>query len=313
MQTILFMLLSWVLSQPYAMAQTRAAGPWRVTYPPTRERVLNEWGSGQYGFTEPPVDTARYFAFKAGGTPWLDYPSLADYYQDAVVVDTATRVVLSRKMSIAPWNVSPDSIILFRHCTNQLVAPALPCGKQNSIWFAATGATLQLNSKQRRLLLVPKDTVVVLRAYRGTKQLFSHKFKVSRPPSPTIKCFAAPCGVGCKPFYSDYMRALTLKAIPDIDFAEMMPEDARYRVARFRATLLRQGKAVELAPGQLAAKTVQGPQADMSDLTSISQFGDQLQVDILLVQRLNSLGVIMEVPTTQRFTIGGLKCPPKQK
>ncbi len=311
MRTLFFLLLSWAASQPYATAQTRAAGPWRVTYPPTRERVLNEWSS-QYRYADTPFDTARFFAIKAGGTPFVDSQPFTDYYRDIVFANTATRVVLPRKLSIAPWNASPDSIILFLHCTNPLLAPAPSRGKQVPIYFTATGATLRLDRKQERLLLVPKDTVVILRAYQGTKRLFSHKFRASFPPPPTLKCFAPPCGVGCKPSYTEYLRTITLKAIPAIDFAEMMPEDARYRVARFRATLLRQGKAVELGPGQLAEKTVQGPQGDMSDLTSTSQLGDQLRVDVLLVQRLNALGIVTEVPVTQRFIINGLRCHPEQ-
>ncbi|RYE90166.1 MAG: hypothetical protein EOO37_03575 [Cytophagaceae bacterium] len=283
MRIILLLLVGWVLSESRVAAQSRPAGPWRVVSQPVRYKLNVEWGGAEEWGNEPLPTTKA---------------------------DTTTAVRVQRKLYRVPWNVHPDSITLFLDCQNPLTISQKQLA---AIRFTATGATVRPDAKQHLLLLVPSASVVVLWAYQGKQLVFRHEFKCVPPPPPTIKCFAPPCGVSCKPSYQEYMRTVTLRAIPAIDFAEILPEDARYRVARFRATLLRQGKAVALSPGQLAAKTVQGPQGDMSDLTSSSQLGDQLQIDIMLVQRLNALGVITEVPVTKQFIVDGLKCPPEQE
>ena len=266
-------------------AQTRAAGPWRVVNQPIRYKPNEEWG---------------------GAAEWGEKPS------PTANADTTTAVRVQRKLYRVRWNVHPDSITLLLGCQNPLLAPTAPRSRLAPVRFMATGATVRLDAKQRLLLLAPSDSVVVVWAYRGQQLVFRHEFKAVPPPLPTVKCFSGDCDATiCKGPYKkpEYIRTVTLRAIPDPDFAAILPEDARYRVARFRATLLRQVKAVETAPGQLAEKTIQGPQGDMSDLASVSQLGDQLQLDVLLVQRMNSQGIITEVPALKRFIIAGLKCP----
>jgi hypothetical protein len=282
MRKVLLLSLCWGLSwgehHGKLAAQSRPAGPWRVVSQPVRYKLNEEWG-------DKPSPTAK--------------------------ADTTTAVRGQRKLSRVPWNVHPDSITLFLDCQNPLIAPPLPRGQLATVRFKTIGATVRLDSKRHLLLLMPTAPTVLLWAYRGQQLIFRHEFKAVPPPLPTIKCFANPCsGVIHKPVREErYLRAVTLRAIPNVDFAQMLPEDARYRVARFRATLLRQGKAVELLPGQPTERTVQGPAGDMSDLTSSSQLGDQLQLDILLVQRMNAQDIITEVSATRQLIIDDLKCP----
>lgn len=277
----MLLLLGWIVAYLPATAQTRAAGPWRVVSHSTRTK---SWGG-----------------LAAWGTP-------ADSSYVPPQPDTTTTVWVQRVAQRVPWNIHPDSITLFLDCQNPLI---IPHGRPAPTRFKATGATVRLDAGQHLLLLVPRAPVVVLWAYRGRQLVFRHEFKAEPPPLPTIKCYNGGCdatickGSSKKP---EYIRTITFRAIPDPDFAAILPEDARYRVARFRAALLRQAKAVELAPGQFAEKTIQGPQGDMSDLAASSQPGDQLQLDVLLVQRLNSRGIIAEVPARKRFVMEGPKC-----
>jgi hypothetical protein len=213
-------------------------------------------------------------------------------------------------MHRAAWNVHPDALTLFLNSQNSLVAPTVSRGRQAPVRFKAAGATVHLDPAQKLLLLVPSAPLVVLWAYRGQQLVFRHEFRAVLPPSPTVKCYLAPCGVTCKPSgYTTYIRTITLRTLPDRDFASALPEDARYRIAQFRVTLLRQHKPVTLATGQVAGLLIQGPQGDLSDLASISQLGDQLQVDVLAVQRMNFRGDIMDVSINQRFMADGPKCP----
>ncbi|HET9504770.1 MAG TPA: hypothetical protein VFO93_14600 [Hymenobacter sp.] len=298
MKTVLLLLLCWLLNGHWneLAAQSRAAGPWRLKYQMIRERVRDDW-------SQPTNDTTRIVATD----------STAAVADDGLLTttDTTTTVRSQRKLELVPCNVNPGSITLFIGCQNPLLFPTALRGQLPPVRFKAMGATVRLDTKQRRLLLCPLAPLVVLWAYRGQRLLFRHEFKAVPPPLPMIKCYSSGCieADDAPPNEERILHTLTFRTIPDKDFAEILPEDARYRVARFRARLLRQGKAVELVPGQLAEKMVQGPQGDMRDLASVSQLGDQLQLDILLVQRQSSQGVIMEVPLVKRFVIEGPKCP----
>jgi hypothetical protein len=283
MRTLLFLLLIWSLGEAQAVAQTRAAGPWQVVNKPIRYKHYADWGSA---------------------AEWGDKPPLS------AKGATSIAVRMQRTLYRVPWNVQPAAITLFLGCQNPLLAPAVPRSRRVPVRFKATGAAVRLDPKQHLLLLTPSAPVVVLWAYRGQRRVFRHAFQAVPPPPPTIKCYASPCGATCKPAgYAEYLRTVTLRALPAIEFAEMLPEDTRYRVAQFRATLLRQGRVVELAPGKSAERLIQGPQGDVSDLTSTSQSGDQLRIDILLVQRQSCLGIITEVPLTQRLVIKDIRCP----
>lgn len=302
MRTVLLLLLSLVLLEAPVAAQERVAGPWRVRYLPTRVQI-GSWDEGGYWPDgDLPIDTACHSA----KIKWLP---LSDY-DWCPASDTTTIVYRKRKVQLAPWNVHPDSILLFLDCQNQLLAPATPRGRLSLIRFKATGATVRLDARQRVLLLVPSAPVVVLWAYQGQQLIFRHAFRAVPPPLPIIKCYWGGCNSTIKQGVpNNSVRTITLRALPDKDFAEMLPEDARYRVARFRTTLLRQGKPVQLATGQSAEKMVQGPQGDLSDLASVGRLGDQLQTDVLMVQRMNFCGDILEVPVTRRFVTDGPKCP----
>lgn len=88
----------------------------------------------------------------------------------------------------------------------------------------------------------------------------------------------------------------------------MLPADARYRVARFRLTLLRKGQAVAARPGGETPWLIRGAQADLRRVNSISQPGDHLQVDVLQVQRKNFCGQVITVPLKRQFVIARSHC-----
>jgi hypothetical protein len=292
MKTVLLLLLCWLLNGHWneSAAQVRAAGPWRLKYKMIRKRAWDDW-------SQPASDTTRIVATDSAAA--VSGGGLLN------IIDTTTTVRSQRQLEVVPWNVNPGSITLFIGCQNPFLLPTSPRGQLPAVRFKAAGATVRLDAKHRRLRLLPSAPLVVLWAYRGQRLLFRHEFKAVPPPRPMIKCYLSSCveANDAPPGEKRILRTLTFRAIPDKDFAEMLPEDARYRVARFRARLLRQGKAVELAPGHLAEKTVQGPQGDMRDLARVSQPGDRLQLDILLVQRQNAQGIIMAVPLIKQFVI----------
>lgn len=193
------------------------------------------------------------------------------------------------------WNSSPDSVQFYLACENRLVAPAPARGRQAPIRFTATGATLTLDAKQRQLVLLPTSTAVTLWAHKGRKQLFKHDFDAVPPPLPTIECYIS------KRSESTDEKAvgpssLLLKAVPDRCFALRMPDEARYRVARFQVTLLRNNVPVD------SLQTIVGPTTNWSELEGRAHPGDRLRVGVQAVQRLTSYGKIEDLLLEKQFT-----------
>ena len=268
MKTLLLLLLSWLFRPPGATAQTRAAGPWRVRYELRREKT-NVWAAS---------------------------PD-----------DTTTTLRTQRSVALVPWNSKPTAITLFLHCKNPLLAPVASPRKAAAIHFVATGATLQCTLE--RLWVVPFAPVVVLRAYRQHRLLFRHAFKAVLPPPPTISCFpSCSASTAAQPSGERQLRTLTLRSLAARDFAQMLPADARYRMTQFRLTLLRKGQTIAARPAGETSWLIRGAQADLRRVSSISQPGDQLQVDVLQVQRKNFCGRVITVPLKQRFVIACSHC-----
>jgi hypothetical protein len=202
------------------------------------------------------------------------------------------RVDASGESKRVPWTVNPRTITLFLNCENPLLVPVTPPAKQATLRFTATGATIRLDTDQHVLLLSPSRPVVVLWAYQGQKVVSRRTFKAVLPPAPRIKLFyGGPSASDYKPSPTHQFTLRPL-ALPELSFAKFLPDDARYRVARFRTTLLRHGKAV--APSSLWEE-----RAIVADLTP----GEELQVDILQVQRQNFRAEISEIAVKKRVLI----------
>lgn len=256
MRTLLFLLLCWGLGLSRLAAQSRAAGPWRIVNGPMR--VKNEDEQKSWG-------------------------------RD----DTTTSVVVRKHVMKAAWNIHPDSIRLFLACENPLTAPPANAG----IRFAATGATLRLDTQHHLLWLAPADSVVVLRAYRGQRLAFRHEFRAVAPPAPMVKCYAGGAYADdARPDEESFLRTVTLKVVPDRDFAAFMPEDARYRVARFLVTVVRPGNSEE-------PLVFNGPQGNLSKLKL--ENGDRLLIDVQLTQRQNFRMEVVEVPLKKHIELPG--------
>jgi hypothetical protein len=179
------------------------------------------------------------------------------------------------------WNTSPDSAVLFLNCENRVLGPAPARGKQVPLTFTATGATVRVVAKERWIYLVPTAATVTLWARRGKALVFKHVFRAMPPPLPEVKCF---CGevTYCFSRAGQTGYLASLKAVPVVYFAALMPEDARYRVARFQVSRMRNKVAIG-APMTFTSE------ANLGSLVEASQPGDELQIDVKLVQRLNFL------------------------
>ncbi|WP_460611145.1 GldM family protein [Hymenobacter terrigena] len=211
---------------------------------------------------------------------------------------TAKKVLQFMPVAVK-WNVVPDSIRLFLGCENPLIAPSPPRKGQLPIRFSATGATVRVDAKSRRLLIVPTAATVTLWAHKGQALVFKHQFKAIPAPLPILEVFCSTVSAtvcfGQRPD-STSTRALTIKAIPARSFASLLPDDARYRVSRYTVTCLRNGVAFG------TPRKVDGPQASLAEVGDFQE-GDRLQIDVQLVQRMNFRREVESLTMQKQFNV----------
>jgi hypothetical protein len=196
----------------------------------------------------------------------------------------------------AAWDVSPDSIRLFLNCDNPLRAP----GASRGIRFTATGATLRLDAKQGMLWVFATQPTVVLRAYRGKAPVFSHAFLAVAPPLPSPKVFmTGPDATICFGPPTQARPSMVLKAIPDPNFATFMPDEARYRVSKSRITLMR-GDSIVVPP---LVRSSANAGIEATEMLNAAKPGDQLKIEIQLLERMNARGKIETVALEKQFLI----------
>ena len=248
-------LLSLLLPAP-ARAQGRPLGPWRLTY-----EMEQRWVHGS--------DTIAKELVQKWVPNWSYHP--------------------------IHWDIEPDSIRLFLNCENLLIAPALPRSGQLPFRFTATGATVRVDAKSHRLLVAPSAAVVTLYAHKGQALVFKHVFTAIPPPLPQIECYlrdeekAFYC-FGQKPVLTKLNERYSISArvTPNMNFAMTMPEDARYRAKYSRATLLRNGIALEPAKPFVR-------ELNLSVFQTPILPGDQIRIDIQSVQRMNFRGHVESI------------------
>lgn len=260
MRLLFILLLGWVCGWSSALQQRpHARGPWRVVYQLKRVEARN--------------------TFEGLG---------------ASANDTATMLQRQRIVMPASWNENPDSIVLLRNCENALVAP--PPGV--AIQFVATGASLRFDLKKQRLLLVPVASVVVLRAFQRSKRLFTHTLAVQPATHFTIQCTYSnnPNIVWEHPRSASERHLLSLRVIPAQEMADILPADARYRIAQIRASLRRQRQVV-------TSVVANSNKLDLNGWSTSSQPGDSLVVEVLAVERLNFQGRMERLSTSKQVAM----------
>lgn len=265
-------LLSLLLPMPRLQAQGRPLGPWRLTY-----TMEERWVHGP--------DTVTKELVRGMEPNW-------SYHE-------------------VKWDVEPDSISLFLNCENPLIAPPQPRSGQPAIRFSATGATVRLDAKSRRLLIAPTAATVTLWAHKGQAVIFKHLFKAIPPPPPHPECYlrdeegAFYC-FGKKPVLTKPNERYSIRAmlVPNQQLSTRMPEDARYRARHVQATLLRNGTPLE--PSKSFTREL-----NLSEFQTFILPTDQVRIDIQSIQRMNFQGHIEDIALEAHFIIP--ISPPIQK
>ena len=233
--------------------------------------------------------TARPGAFDASGNAKAQWTGTIRFKQNGR--DTTFKVNVPYTITKPVMQVQSASVqALYFKCGNKLSVQVPALGAQYDPSFSASGASTIKGSAKGEVTLVPNAREVTLSVSSGGNAIGSQTFQVRPIPKPDIQCI-----VGGRPANEKQgtpitaVRNMQLRAVPDAGFATFLPEDARYRVARYEVTLVR-GKrpAMQAIP-------VNGPNANLSAVVDAAREGDRLYIEVKQVQRQNFQNQVEEV------------------
>ncbi|HEX8326969.1 MAG TPA: gliding motility protein GldM [Hymenobacter sp.] len=241
--------------------------------------------------------TARPGGFDASGNAKSSWTGTIRFNQNGR--DTTFTVKVPYTITKPVMQIQSASVqALYFKCGNKLNVSVPALGAQYKPSFSASGASVMSGAKTGDVTLVPNSKEVTLNVSSGGNAIGSQTFSVRPIPKPEIKCFVGGREANEKQGTpGTAVRSMTLRAIPDAGFATFLPDDARYRVSRYEVTLVR-GKRPAIP-----TRTVNGPEANLSDVVNAYREGDRLYVEVKDVQRLNFQGNVEAVSVSKQFNV----------
>ncbi|TGE19627.1 type IX secretion system motor protein PorM/GldM [Hymenobacter elongatus] len=241
--------------------------------------------------------TARPGSFDAAGNAKAQWTGTIRFKQNGR--DTTFKVTVPYTVSKPVMQIQSASVqALYFKCGNKLSVQVPALGAQYKPGFSASGASVITGAKTGDVTLIPNSREVTLNVSSGGNAIGSQVFQVRPIPKPEIKCIVGGREANEKqgtPITA--VRNMSLKAVPDAGFATFLPEDARYRVTRYEITLVR-GKRPALP-----TRTINGPEANLSDVVNSAREGDRLYIEVKEVRRLNFQDQQEEVNVSKQFNI----------
>ncbi|WP_035565942.1 gliding motility protein GldM [Hymenobacter sp. IS2118] len=241
--------------------------------------------------------TARPGAFDASGNAKASWTGTIKFNQNGR--DTTFTVKVPYTITKPVMQIQSASVqALYFKCGNKLSVSVPALGAQYKPSFSASGASVIAGSKVGDVTLVPNSKEVTLNVSSSGNAIGSQTFQVRPIPKPTIECY-----VGGRPVNEKQgtpgtaVRSMTLRAIPDAGFATFLPDDAKFRVSSYEVTLVR-GRRPALPP-----RTINGPEANLSDIVNAYREGDRIYIEVKGVQRLNFQGNVESVNVSKQFNV----------
>jgi gliding motility-associated protein GldM len=241
--------------------------------------------------------TARPGGFDASGNAKASWTGTIRFNQNGR--DTTFTVKVPYTVTKPVMQIQSASVqALYLKCGNKLNVSVPALGAQYKPGFSASGASVLPGAKLGDVTLVPNSREVTLNVSSGGNAIGSQTFQVRPIPRPDIKCFVGGREANEKQGTpGTAVRSMTLRAIPDAGFATFLPDDARYRVSRYEVTLVR-GKRPAIP-----TRTINGPEANLSDVVNAYREGDRLYVEVKDVQRLNFQNNVEAVSVSKQFNV----------
>ncbi|TAG57685.1 MAG: gliding motility protein GldM [Cytophagales bacterium] len=170
---------------------------------------------------------------------------------------------------------------LYMNCGNplQINVPAL--GSVYNPTFQASGAAIQNGAQKGSIFVIPNTKNVAIKVSSSGNYIGDVTFPVKGVPKPDINILTGGKLVDLKNgIKSPGPRQLQIKAVPLPDFLASNPKDARYKVSKWSAYLLRGSRLVK----QMDASS---ELIDLSSFASLAAPNDRITIEIKEVLRTN--------------------------
>lgn len=179
---------------------------------------------------------------------------------------------------------------LYRNCGNKLNIQVPALGNTYNPRITADGATVIPGGNRGFVTVVPTGPTVSLKVSSDGNYIGEERYRVKLIPVPNVEVKVNNRKVDPMGVDGLVLRNLSVKAIPDADFANSMPDDATYRIVEWKVTLAR-GRNATAPP---VTYTTEG--VNIGALAQNARTGDKLIIEIKKVKRKNFRGEWEESP-----------------
>lgn len=252
----------------------------RMSYGGKPVKVEN--GMGRVEFV---ASASNYDADGNSKQKWTGQVTINQNGRDTTFTVTEEYIVAKPVIQVQSASVQA----LYFQCANELNIQVPALGAVYDPSFSASGGQAIKGAKKGEVTIIPNATEVTINVSSGGNSIGSEKFKVRPIPKPEIvaivngKPIDVKRGVPAQAF-----RAVEIQAVADEGFKQLLPNEARYRVTKWRAYLVRGNQPID--QGEF-----NGPTANLTSFASKATKGDRVVIEVLDVKRLNYKGTAVDV------------------
>ncbi|WP_242926111.1 gliding motility protein GldM [Pontibacter vulgaris] len=186
---------------------------------------------------------------------------------------------------------------LYFQCANELNIQVPALGAVYDPSFSASGGSAIKGAKKGQVTIIPTATEVKVNVSSGGNAIGSETFKVRPIPKPQLVALVNGRPIDVKrgvPAAS--FRAVEIQAQADEGFKQFLPQEARYRVTKWKAYLVRNNQPIDQAD-------INGPSANLTQFAAKASRGDRVVIEVLDVKRLNYKGNAVDVNVKDSYNI----------
>ncbi len=176
--------------------------------------------------------------------------------------------------------------VIYRNCGNKLnfSVPALGAGYTPQ--FTVVGGQFKNTEKRGKIIVIPTQPRTTVKISNNDVYIGAKKFKVRSVPKPTIslinngKEYKIDVIKGVKP---NFLYNISVKAFADKAFAKTNPRDARFKIKKFKVSIIRGVREI-----YSDTFTAQGKR--LTNFAKKAKAGDRVVISVTKVIRKNYLG-----------------------
>ncbi|NEM96553.1 type IX secretion system motor protein PorM/GldM [Pontibacter burrus] len=178
---------------------------------------------------------------------------------------------------------------LYFRCANELNIQVPALGATYDPSFNATGGQAVKGAKKGLVTVIPSSTEVKLTVSSNGNAIGTETFKVRPIPKPTLTPLVngRPLDVR-RGLPAQAIRQVNIEAIADEGFKQLLPNEARFRVTKWKAYLVRGVNPIDQIE-------VNGPSENLSRFAQKASKGDRVVIEVLDVKRLNYKGSVEDI------------------